>query len=396
VNPWRSLENLPREVWLLFTASLVNRAGTMALPFLVLYLTQSLEMSPGEAGLVVGVYGASALIAAPLAGRLVDAIGVLTVLRASLLTSGAALVLMPLGTTFGEVCAATVVWSLSAEAFRPANMAAVSSFVEPARRKTAFAALRLAVNLGMSVGPAVGGFIAEASYPAIFIVDGLTSVAAGVLLFAPSLKATRQAPPRANVGAAHSGPAMRDVRLLLLLTGTMLNGVVFFQHEASMPLYLVHDLALDERIYGLLFTVNTLMIVFMEVALNDAMAHWQHRHALALGALLCGLGFGALGLATGLWGAVFTVVIWTFGEMILFPTMAVYVADIAPPGRLGRYMGLYSMAFGIAFTFAPGLGTVVLDRLGGGVLWGACAMLGVVTAIVFLRLPVVRGQAAHS
>ena len=80
-------------------------------------------------------------------------------------------------------------------------------------------------------------------------------------------------------------------------------------------------------------------------------------------ALLVGTGFGALAFARTPWTIAATVVIWTFGEMILLPSMANFVAEIAPEERRGEYMGYYTMAWGIAFSFGPGLGTLVLDRL---------------------------------
>jgi predicted MFS family arabinose efflux permease len=72
VNAWRDLGKLPRELWILCAATLVNRLGTMALPFLALYLTRSLGLTAARAGAALAVYGAVALLVAPLAGRLAD------------------------------------------------------------------------------------------------------------------------------------------------------------------------------------------------------------------------------------------------------------------------------------------------------------------------------------
>ncbi|OYV70861.1 MAG: hypothetical protein B7Z74_07405, partial [Deltaproteobacteria bacterium 21-66-5] len=106
----------------------------------------------------------------------------------------------------------------------------------------------------------------------------------------------------------------------------------------------------------------------------------SHRRSLSLGALLTGAGFGALALAGGYWSVGLTVVIWTFGEMILFPGSAAAVADWAPPDRRGEYMGLYAMTFSLCLTVGPWLGTLVLERLGSRPLWGLCLLLGCCTA----------------
>src|SRR5437868_13190617 len=88
LNPWRGLGGLPREVWLLFATNLVNRAGMMVLPFLVVYLTRELHFSAAQAGLAFGIYGAAAIGAGPLSGWLSDKIGALPIMRVSLLLSG--------------------------------------------------------------------------------------------------------------------------------------------------------------------------------------------------------------------------------------------------------------------------------------------------------------------
>src|SRR5260370_38149224 len=137
----------------------------------------------------------------------------------------------------------------------------------------------------------------------------------------------------------------------------------FFEHQGALSLYMVHELRLSEAAYGLMLTINTLIIVLAEVPKNAAMAHWPHGRALGLGALLLGIGFGALAFAHSISSIIVTVVIWTAGEIVFLPTLSAYVADLAPRGRAGEYMGYYLMAWGIAFAVAPWLGTAVMERL---------------------------------
>ncbi len=384
---------MPREIWVLAGATLVNKAGSMVLPFLVIYLTRDLGLSAGTAGFVVALYGAGALVAAPFSGRLCDRLGPIRIMRASLILSGAVMLLYPFARTLALVLAATVALALTAESFRPANMAIFGELVEPTRRKTAFSLNRLAINLGMSVGPALGGFLATISFRWLFAVDGVTSLAAGAILLAArfpvhphsqdSLEIERAvaAKPRSTVSA------FADRRLLyFLLAGLFPVGLVFFQHISSMPLFLVRDLALSPAAYGLLFTVNTVLIVLLEVPLNIATSHWPHRRGLAVGAVLCAVGFGSLAFAWDIWSVAATVVIWTFGEMFFFPGMAAYLTDIAPPRRRGEYMGLSQMIMGLAFTVGPWAGTALLAHQGGRVLWPAAFFVGLAAALLISRL----------
>lgn len=399
VNPWRGLAGMPRAIWVLFATTLVNRAGSMVLPFLVLYLTRALGFTPATAGLVVAAYGAAALVAAPVSGRLCDRFGPIRIMRASLLLSGLVQLLFPLARSVPAVFAAAVALALTAEAFRPANMAIVGELVAPDRRKTAFSVNRLAINLGMSIGPALGGFLAAVSFRSIFVVDGLTSLAAGGILVASRFPDRAAAPPAPADGSARPAPggAMRDPRLLFfLLAGLLPVALVFFQHVSSMPLFLVQDLGMSAAAYGLLFSLNTLLIVLLEVPLNIATSGWTHRRTLSLGALLTAVGFGALGLARGPAGVAATVVVWTFGEMFFFPGMAAYVSDIAPQERRGAYMGMAQMGMALAFTIGPWAGNAVLERAGGRVVWGATFVLGLAAAAALARLPEPDGSKAGS
>lgn len=392
MNPWRGLGSLPRGVWFLAATTLINRLGTMALPFLVLYLTRSRGFTAGQAGLVIAVYGLTAIVAGPLSGRLSDRIGALRVLQASLFLSGLVVLVYPLGRGRAAILALTIAWAFTNEAFRPANLALFSELAGPAQRRASFALCRLAINMGMSVGPAAGGFLAMVSFPAIFVVNGVTSILAGVALtfWAPRLRA--EGDTLAPQSHLRTGPpaglrsAFADRRLLYFLLALLPILLVFFQHEAAMALFVVRDLRLPESAFGLLFTINTVLIIFLEVPLNLKMADWPHGRSLALGAFLVAAGFGGMALTDGFWSVAATVVLWTFGEMVLLPSSAAYAADLAPAQARGVYMGLYTMSFSAAFAIGPWLGASALDRHGATVVWGAAFLLGCLSAVLMGRI----------
>ena len=374
---------------MLAIATLINRAGTMVLPFLVLYVTRELGFGASQAGLALAVYGAGAIIAAPLGGRLTDRIGPLPVMRASLLLGGVLLLVFPFVRSLPAVLAVTLVWAIVSELFRPANLVIIADIVTPDKLKPAYALSRLSINVGMSVGPAAAGFIAERSFTWIFIGDAVTTlIAAAVLIWIPIGAAHRHAPGDASAkeGSVLDMLVLDDTRMVLFLAAVFLMGAVFFQIEGPLPLFLVQDLSLSPAFYGGLFTLNTVMIVFMEVPLNAATAHWPHRRALAIGAFLFAVGSGAFGFAAGPIPVVLAMIVWTFGEMMLFPQAAAFVAEIAPPSRRGQYMGAYSLAFSLAFAVAPWAGTASYARFGARLLWIGVFFVGVISAMMMLRV----------
>ena len=149
-----------------------------------------------------------------------------------------------------------------------------------------------------------------------------------------------------------------------------------------MPLFLVRDLHYRESFYGLLFVVNTVLIVLVEVQLNLAMAAWSHRWTMVLGAVLYALGFGSMAVLHSVPGLLLSAVVWTFGEMIAIPASSAYAADVAPPGRTGQYAGAYASMFSLAILVGPWAGTIALEQFGGTALWLGILVIGLLSAAV--------------
>jgi len=366
----------------------------MFLPFLILYLTKSMGVTPSAAGGVLALFGFGALVAGPFAGRLADRFGPVRMMRGSLVLSGLLLLLVPLARSLPAIAILTLLLAIAGEAFRPASLSVISHLATPDQRKPAFALQRLAINLGMSIGPALGGFLAAVSWPALFLVDGATSLLAvlTLVLFFPKDVTFSSTGPASAEPSRREG--LRDGPFVFFLLAIIPVGIVFFQHESSMAVYIVRDLGMAVWTFGLLHTVNTLLIVFLEVPLNLATAAWPHRRTLALGSVLVAAGFGALAFARSLPAVVLTIVVWTFGEMVLLPAMASWVADAAPPEKRGAYMGLYTMAFNAALVVGSPLGTALLDHGGGLVLWLTMLALGLLSAALFTRVRESRPEAA--
>ncbi|HVP59863.1 MAG TPA: MFS transporter [Myxococcaceae bacterium] len=383
LNPWSGLAGLPRDSWLLALATLVNRAGTMVIPFLALHFTRNLGFSAAQAGLALGVYGIVSLLISPFAGRLADRIGAQRILTLSLVLGGPGFWALPLLRTLPQVLVGMVVLSAVAEAMRPATLALVGDLAPSELRRQAFALNRLAINLGMSVGPALGGFLAAHSFRVLFWVNGASSIAAGLVLLLFPLRAHST---ETHAGAPPALGAIADRRLRYVILCLLPVLLVFFQHDGALPVWMVEQLGLSTRSFGLLFTLNTLLIVFLEVRLNAATAHWSPARALSVGSALCTVGFGALAFLTSYWGILATVVVWTVGEMILFPSTAAYVSELAPAARRGEYMGFYSMTFGIGFTVGPWAGLSVLGAAGARTLWLSCLAVGALSTLLLARI----------
>ena len=363
----------------------------MVLPFLALYMNKTLGYSLEEAGMAVTVYGAGAFFSAPFAGRISDRFGAHRIMVVSLFLSGVMLLVLMLAPSYPFILVVTLIWSVISEAFRPASLVMITELVSPAQRKMAFSVNRLAINLGMSIGPALGGVLIIMSYHLLFVVDSVTSILAGiVLLLAPWHPSVETLPLQEPTTQETNRPrplaVFSDRNLLFFLFALIPVVIVFFQHNSSMPLYLVNDLHLSTSTYGLLFTINTGLIILLEVPLNIRMSRWSHGRSLALGAFLSGLGFGLMSVASDVLAVSATVVVWTFGEMILFPSAANYMADLAPPSGRGTYMGMFQMTFSLSFALSGWLGATMLEQFGGPALWVATFLAACLSALMLWKV----------
>jgi predicted MFS family arabinose efflux permease len=377
---------LSRRVWLLSLATLINRSGTMVLPFLVLYLTKERGFTTTQAGQTLALYGLGGMAAAYFGGWLCDHVDPHRIMKWSLTSTGAAL--LALGHLRGRpaISAMVVVLSLVGETFRPANLAALTAASDPGERARSFALMRLAVNLGMTLGPTLGGFLALYDYGWLFVGDGATCLlAAGLLqLVFPSGGALRAVPraERAHPVAPVRSP-WRDLPAVSAFGLLLLLNLVTFQIVSTFPLSLRDLYGFSEERIGLVLAVNTILIVLFEMVLVHSLARRDPLKVSGFGAFLFCLGLSLLPLGSSFGYAVFTVAIWTSGEMITFPIVSSAIADRAPEASRGRYMGLLNLSFATAFVVAPLVGTWVYQNLGARTLWFGCGVVGVLVGTGF-------------
>lgn len=276
---------LPREVWILALAALVNRSGTMVLPFMSLYLTTKLSFSILEAGRVLSLYGLGAIVGSWLGGLLSDRVGPLRVQAASLTGTGIGFIV--LSRLHGRLGISLAMLGLSVvqECFRPAMFTAVTRGSDPAVRTRSLALVRLAVNLGMTLGPAVGGILAVRHYGLLFVVDAATCwLAACVLTVAIGWSGGPR--PLTSAAGAPAATPWHDRPYLAFLALMVVLGTVFFQISSTMPLYFREHYRLAEDAIGLLLAINTVIIVAVEMVLLRAVERRNHMALAGLGCLL--------------------------------------------------------------------------------------------------------------
>jgi MFS family permease len=376
----KNLKALPRGAWVLFFGTFLNKFGAFVLPFLAIYMTR-LGYTAAQSGMAIAAYGVGTLIACVVGGWLADRLGRRETIVVSMFAGATAMLCLSQAHSLPMLVLFSGITGLTGELYRPAGSALLADLVPAGQRVTAFAAFRMAFNAGWAFGPATAGLLAKYSFFWLFVGDALTSLLFGLVAWF--------ALPAGVRGGDTGTPGLETLRLLRhnarfrqVLCACLATGLVFVQMFSTMSLDITRH-GFSAATYGLLISLNGLLVVLFELPLTTITTRYPPRRMMALGFMLVGVGFASNALPRTSVMLALTVVLFTFGEMLSMPITGAYVADLAPADRRGLYMGAYGLTWSVAFVCGPSLGLMLfsISPLG---LWVSCGLLGCVAAAIIL------------
>ena len=384
INTFRGLS---REVWWLALITLINRAGTMVIPFLSLYLTESLLFTLENVGWIMTAFGAGSVLGTWLGGKLTDVVGYYKIMLVSLSLSGLLFIAMQWVTTFYGFCTGIFLLMLVADAFRPAMFVALSAYSKPANKTRSITLIRLAINLGFSAGPAVGGIIITTlSYGGLFWVDGITCMLAAFLLL--RVLHPKKAKTLDEVKVVNPVSVYTDKAFWVFFVAMFIFGFAFLQYFSTVPLYYKEVYALSELEIGLLMGFNGFFIFLFEMPLIKWLEHPQFSKIklVGLGLFLVVLSFVVLTMTSWVGILIIGMLLMTIGEMIAFPFSNAFAVERAKKGNQGQYLALYSMTFSLAHIFSHNSGMQLIARYGFEFTWNFIALLGLLGVGILVLL----------
>jgi MFS family permease len=379
------------QFWVLFVGALINAVGfSFVFPFITLYLTERMGLTLTTVGGLIAMNAAAGVAAQAIGGTLADRLGRKVMMVASMGGSSLAIAGLGMAHTLPAIAGLILLNGFINPLFQPANQAMIADLVRPGRRAEAYGLLRVSNNLGVVIGPTLGGLLATRSYLALF----LAAATSGLTYFAILVLFTRETRPELSEPA--DGHATRhdegyrqvlhDRVLLAFCAAAVLTAIVYSQTWTILPVYIKSQYGIPENRYGLLMALNAAMVVTMQFTITRITSRFPRAEMMALGAFLYAIGVGSIGWSDTYWRFALNVVILTLGEMVLIPTSAAFVADRAPAHLRGRYMGAQGLAHGMGFGAGPLLGGTLADRLGASQAWPVLLVVGLVSATGFLGL----------
>lgn len=381
---------LSPNTWWLSLVMLINRSGTMVVPFMTMYLTQHLGVSISKAGFVMSLFGAGAIIGALIGGKLTDRIGSYYIQIATLIGGGIMFIILGQMKSYTAICIVTFLLAIINEAFRPANSVAIAHYSKEENRTRSYSLNRLAINLGWAVGGGLGGLVASYNYELLFWVDGITNLSGAALLYivlAPSRNvATQQkVKPQKVIGKT----AYRDTNYLIFIFLLFLFAMCFFQLFTTIPVFYKEQFHLSVFFIGMIMAFNGLLIaVFEMITIFKLEGKRPLLHFISSGVVL--IAFAYLMLTIPEINkpilVILVMLLFTIGEIISMPFMNSYFIARTLPHNRGQYAALFTVAWASAQAVGPFAGALIAENYGYNVLWIVVAAVCFAIAILYRLL----------
>ncbi|MBK6636157.1 MAG: MFS transporter [Chitinophagaceae bacterium] len=390
INLYRNAyAGINRRMWLLAVVMLINRSGTMVLPFMTLYC-KHIGYTTGQAGIVVAVYGIGSLVGAFLGGKITDRFGFYYTQFFALFCGGILFITLGLMNTYLSICICTFFLSMVNESFRPANATAIAHYSTAENRTQAFSIVRLAINLGWGVGGALGGLLASVNYHLLFWVDGFTNITASFLLLwlLPKVSLAQQKNITAKA-TLKAKPAWADKTFMYFIGLQILFSICFFQLFTTVPLYFKESLHINEFWIGILMAMSGIIIALFEMVIVFKLeGTWPYLRLMAYGTVIMAISFFILNISfiNGFIIATVSMLLITIAEMVSMPFMNSYYISRSTEGNRGQYAGYYTMAWSAAQVIGSASGTQIAYAAGFNNLWWIIGGICLVTAFGYNKL----------
>lgn len=386
-NYIKTFEGLSKEVWWLSLITFVNRFGAMVVPFLSIYLNESIGITVKNIAWIMTAYGLGSVTGSYLGGKLTDRIGYYKVILLSLFLTGINFLWVMYVSSFLGLCIAFFILITLADMGRPAFFVALSAYSRPENKTRSLTLLRLAINLGMGAGPMIGGIlIGTLGYSALFYADGFTCLlAAFLMMYVLHPKKAKEVDTEIVVDTPIA--PQKDTPYVYFLIGLSLFAMAFLPIFTVVPLYYRSVYQISELNIGLLMGVNAFLIVILEMPL----VAWLQKKNLdtiqltIIGIVCTGVSYLALIWEAWIGVVLISIVLLTFGEMIGFPFSNKFALDRSKIGKQGAFMGLYTMAFAIANIVAHNAGMQITAYYGFKVVWlFLCSLAAIACFFMYL------------
>jgi MFS family permease len=372
-------------------AGIMSLANSITIPFLAIFLSRSLELSPATIGLVIGSSVFFSIFAGFLGGTLSDIFGRAPMLLASLLGVVVAFSGFYLAEHVAVVFACNALMALSTASFNPVAKALLSDLLPAGDRVRWFSYQYLVFNVGFAVGPLLGVFLGVSGGRGAFLIAALSyavyfAILASALRVVGTVAAARTETTSVLTRFAGSVRAVAaDRRLLCFLVAGLLLEAVHLRISALLAQDLAIDFSDGAAILAVVMTTNAVTVVVFQLFASKIVLRKDPVTAIVIGGLLMFAGMVGFATATAMWAFIVAMVVFSIGETFIVPSEFAIVDRIAPEERRGSYFGAQTFAQLGGFV-GPYLGGLLLATWNGTVMFLGIGSLALLSAAFYLAV----------
>lgn len=367
-----AFSGISRENWLLSLVMLINRAGTMVVPFMSIYVTQVMGRNLADAGLIITLFGCGAVMGSVAGGYLTDLFGFRPVQVISSFITGVMFILFGRLHDFTSVCMISVLIGCVSEAFRPANFTAIASYAEARNITQSYSLNRLAVNIGFGLGSTIGGILAAIDFRLLFWTEGIVYILVSLLIIIllPGRENKKSRRQHTRQKTKDASP-YRDTLFMKFIFLATIYITSFYLVFRLVPVYWKEVKGIPENHIGFILGLNGIIIALFEMLLIKHLDKKNKRaFFMSLGIAFAAFSFIFLLIPVSSAATAFlTIIFFTIGEMLALPFMNTFIIERASRENRGRYASVFSLCWATAQITGPAGGAFIAERTSYQVLW---------------------------
>ncbi len=382
----------PKQFWLLLAASFIDGlGGALLFPFFTLYLTARFDIGMVTVGFIFGVFSVSSIVGSFVGGALSDRFGRKKMIVFGLIASALITLLMGFAGDIRLFFMAAILVGLFANIGEPARQAMIADILTPQQRAEGYGLMRVVMNLAVTIGPAIGGFMASRSYLSLFIADFIASTITAIivmLFIRETLPKSIDREKKGELKRMFIGyfVVFRDAVFMVFMIASILEYIVYLQMNTTLSVYLRDVHHVPPQQYGYLISMNALLVVLFQFIVTRKVRPYHPLYVLAFGSILYAIGFGMYGIVSSFGLFVLAMIIITIGEMLIVPIAQAVVARLAPESMRGRYMAVFGFSWAIPAAVGPLLAGVVMDYWDPDWVWYAAFVISLLAGMIYVAL----------
>lgn len=377
------------QFWLMFVGLVISSTGTtMIWPFLTVYASSKLSMPMAAIMGLMSFNSVAGLVSSILAGSLVDRFGRKGVMTVGLVGAAAVYAGYIFATQYWHFVLLLIFAGFFSPLYRVGTNVTVADVVEAEHRAHAYSITRMGHNIGVALGPILGGFVLAKSYNIGFISASLALLVYGaiVVIFIKETMPTQNARESLREQFLIYKEALKNLRFSWMIVSHTLMEICSTFMWVMLAVHMKNNFAYNEDVYRWLPTTNALMVILLQVVITRFVQRWRDTKVMILGAMFYPISMLIIAFSNHFWGFWLSMVVLTMGELIVSPTASAYVANLAEPEKRGRYLGMFSLTWPLAMAVGPVTGGFLSDKIGITAPWLAAAVVGVLAVLSFWGL----------